>query len=312
MLKRLCVLFILAAIAAMSTPGPFVCGQEAKEPTTIIRAKVDLVDVVFSATYKNGDPVRGLSADDFEVFEDKKAQKIEYFSDLSQSTAIPLTIALLIDTSGSVKDKLDFEKATALEFFKNVLRPNKDLALIIQFDSEVNLVQDFTQNQKDLLRALNSIRAGNSTALYDAIYLAADEKLKGEIGRKAMIVLTDGADTSSKIKEREAIDAAQKSDVLIYGIGVRGDEFGTNFGVLKKFADETGGKFFSPRARFSEIQTAFQSIGEELKGQYSLAYTSGNTKKDGSFRAIEIRCKTAGVRIRARKGYFAPKENSSK
>jgi Ca-activated chloride channel homolog len=247
-----------------------------------------------------------LKAEDFQIFENGEPQKIEYFDLLGKTSEVPLSIALLIDTSGSVKNKLDFEKATASEFFKEVLRPNRDLALIMQFDADVNLVQDFTQRQKDLLDALESLRAGNSTALYDAVFLAADEKLKGEVGRKVMVVITDGDDTSSKMKKEDAIQAAQKNDVLIYGIGVRGDE-STNFGVLKKFAEETGGAFFSPRAKFTEIQDAFRAIGEDIQGQYSLAYSATNKKKDGTFRSIELRCKVHGVRVRARKGYYASK-----
>jgi VWFA-related protein len=279
-----------------------------QEPQTTIRAEVALVNLVFTAMDKNGRPVGGLTPKDFQVFENKQPQEIEYFSDLSKGSDIPLTIALLIDTSGSVKDKLEYEKTTAAEFFTEVLRPNKDLALIIQFDSDVNLVQDFTQKQSDLLNALRSLRAGNSTALYDAIYLAADEKLRDETGRKVMVVITDGEDTSSKLHKEEAIEAAQKSDVLIYGIGVKSNEFPSNFGVLKKFAEETGGAFFSPRARLAEIQSAFRSIGEDIQGQYSLAYSPTNKKKDGTFRAIDLRCKVGGVRIRVRKGYYAPKE----
>ena len=298
------VFLVLSALAAANPPGRSLCGQQTA-PT--IRAEVDLVDVIFTATDRKGQPVRGLQADDFQIFENRQAQKIDYFSDLGRGSPIPLTIALLIDTSGSVKSKLHYEIATASEFFTEVLRPNKDLALIIQFDSEVNLVQDFTQNQDDLLSALNSLKAGNSTALYDAIYLAAQEKLRGETGRKVMVIITDGADTSSRIRKEEAIKTAQKSDVLIYGIGVQSEDYRTDFDVLKKFANETGGMFFSPRASVSEIQAAFRAISEELKGQYSLAYTSGNKKKDGSFRTIEIRCKVDGVRIRARKGYYARK-----
>jgi VWFA-related protein len=279
------------------------------QPQVTIRAEVSLVNVVFTAVDKNGRPVRGLKADDFLIFENKQPQKIEYFSELRKSSEVPLTIALLIDTSGSMKDKIEYEKTTAAEFFTEILRPNRDLALIIQFDSEVNLVQDFTQNQNDLLNALNNLRAGNSTALYDAVYLAADEKLKGETGRKVMVVITDGEDTSSKLRKEDAIEAAQKGDVLIYGIGVRSEQFGSNFGVLKKFAEETGGTFFSPRAKLAEIQAAFRSIGEELQNQYSLAYSSSNKMKDGTFRAIDIRCKAGSVRIRARKGYYAPKTN---
>ncbi len=270
-----------------------------------IRAEVALVNVVFTAVDRNGRHVPGLKADDFMVFEDRKPQKVEYFSELGKGSEVPLTIALLIDTSGSVKSKLGFEKDTAAEFFREVLRKNRDLALIIQFESDVNLVQDFTNDPNQLISSLDTLQAGNSTALYDAIFLAADEKLKGETGRKIIVVITDGEDTSSRLKDKAAIEAAQKSDVLIYGIGVR-SEMGTNFGVLKRFAEETGGVFFSPRARFQEIQAAFRAIGADLQGQYSLAYSSTNPKRDGSFRSIEVRTKVSGVRIRARKGYYAP------
>jgi Ca-activated chloride channel family protein len=204
-----------------------------------------------------------------------------------------------------VKNKLDLEKKTAEQFFKDVLRKHRDLALIIQFDSEVNLIQDFTQDQDRLIKALDSLQAGNSTSLYDAIYLAAEERLKEETGRRVIVVITDGDDTSSKLPKEEAIKAAQQIDALIYGIGVRG-EYGANFSMLKKFADETGGVFFSPQAKALEIQSAFKAIGEDLNGQYSLGYISANTKKDGAFRNIDVRCKIAGIRVRARKGYYAP------
>jgi VWFA-related protein len=301
---RLLVLLIIAAFGVWNLPDNKASGQE-RPP--IIRAEVALVNVVFTAMDNREHSVQGLKADDFQLFEDRKPQKIEYFSELKEGSEVPLTIALLIDTSGSVKEKLDYEKTTAAEFFKEVLRPNRDLALIIQFDSEVNLVQDFTQNQNALLAALSSLRAGNSTSLYDAVYLAAEERLKGEIGRKVMVVITDGDDTASKVRKEDAIEAAQRSDALIYGIGVRSEGYSHNFGVLKKFAEETGGEFFSPRAKLEEIRTAFRSIGEDIRGQYSLAYTSTNQKKDGNFRSIDIRCRVRGVRIRARKGYYAPK-----
>jgi VWFA-related protein len=296
--------FVLLGLGILSVGAPRVSAQD---PQTTIRAEVALVNVVFTAMDRKGRPVHDLKMDDFQIFENKESQTIEYFSALGKASNVPLTIALLIDTSGSVKDKLDFEKATAAEFFKEILRPNKDLALIIQFDADVNLVQDFTQNQNDLLNALDSLKAGNSTALYDAVFLAAEEKLKREVGRKVMVVITDGEDTSSRMRKEDAIQAAQRNDVLIYGIGVQGEEYGTNFGVLKKFAEETGGAFFSPHAKLSEIQEAFRAIGEEIQGQYSLAYSSTNKKKDGSFRSIDLRCKVSGVRVRARKGYYAPK-----
>jgi Ca-activated chloride channel family protein len=277
-----------------------------QDPQATIRTEVALVNVVFTAVDRSNRFVPGLKAEDFQVFEDKKAQKVEYFSDFSKENDVPLTIALLIDTSGSVKNKLEYEKETAAEFFRKVLRKNKDLALIIQFDSDVNLVQDFTEDAERLIRALDALHAGNSTALYDAVYLAVDEKLKAETGRKVIVVITDGEDTSSRLRKEVAIEAAQRSDVLIYGIGVRGD-YGTNFGVLKRFAEDTGGMFFSPRARLDEVQSAFRAIGEDLQGQYSLAYISTNTNRDGLFRTIEIRSKINGIRVRSRKGYYAPK-----
>jgi VWFA-related protein len=278
---------------------------------TTVRTEVSLVNVIFTVVDKYGRLVRGMKKEDFLIFEDKVPQKIEFFSEGGKSGDVPLTIALLIDTSESVKDKLDFEKSTAIEFFKEVLRPNKDLALIIQFDSDVNLVQDFTQNQKDLVKAINSLRAANNTALYDAIYLAAEEKLKLETGRKLMVVITDGEDNASKVRKESAIEAAQKDDVLIYGIGVNSEGYRTNFGVLKKFAEETGGAFFTPHTKFTEIQAAFRSIGEEIQGQYSLGYSSTNKSDTGGFRTIEMRSTVPGLRVRARKGYYASKQSAS-
>jgi VWFA-related protein len=296
------VLLLVSAIGIANGDGA------AQEPQTTIRTEVGLVNIFFTAIDKNGRPVAGLKADDFKLFDNGQRQKIEYFSELGKVSDVPLTIALLIDTSGSVKDKLEYEKATAAEFFQDMLRPQKDLALIIQFDSEVNLVQDFTQNYDYLLNGLQSLKAGNSTSLYDAVFLAADEKLKHETGRKVMVVIADGDDNASKVRKEEAIEAAQRNDVLIYGIGVQTDD--SSFRVLKKFAEETGGAFFSPHAKQSEIQEAFHSIRQDIQGQYSLAYGL-SAKKDGSFHEVEIRSNVGQVRVRHRKGYYAPKATAA-
>ncbi len=300
-----CKFLVVVALAGLALSGSTGLQAFVEDPQGTIRAEVALVNIVFTVTNRNGVPVSGLKAKDFQILEDKLPQTIDYFSELGKETDVPLTIALLIDTSASVRDKLDFEKTTAAEFFTDILRPKKDLALIIQFDSDVNLVQDFTQDKNVLVKALNSLQAGNNTSLYDAIYLAAEDKLKKEIGRKVMVVISDGEDMKSKLGREDAIEAAQRNNVVIYGIGVQTE--GTNFGVLKSFAKETGGAFFSPHATLGEIKYAFQSIGKELQGQYSLAYVSTNKKKDGSYRAIDLRCKTGDVRIRARKGYYAPR-----
>jgi VWFA-related protein len=300
-------LFWVLLVSALGIPAvPGVHAVRAQDAQATIKAEVALVNVFFSAMDRKSKPMPGLREEDFMVFEDGLRQDIQYFADLSREKDMPLTIALLIDTSGSVKNKLEAEQATAAEFFRDILRTKKDLALIIQFDSDVNLVQDFTDDPNTLIRALKTLQAGNTTSLYDAVYLAVNEKLKGEVGRKVIVIITDGDDTSSKLHMEDAIESAQKNDVMIYGIGVRG-EFGAKFGVLKKFAEETGGDFFSPRARFSEIQEAFRAIGTELQGQYSIGYSPSNKKKDGTFRSIEIRSKLNGIKIRARKGYYAPR-----
>jgi Ca-activated chloride channel homolog len=298
--KLILAVFFLLSLIGLSPPISY-----SQEPQATIKAEVALVNVIFSAADKRGKPVAGLKVDDFEVFEDGRAQKIEFFSELNEKSDVPLTIALLIDTSGSVKSKLAYEQETAAEFFRQIIHKSKDLALIIQFDSDVNLVQDFTDDQDRLLNALGSLHAGNSTSLYDAIYLAAEEKLKGETGRKVIVVITDGEDTASKIRKEQAIEAAQRADATVYGIGVE-SEYGVNFGVLKKFAEDTGGEFFHPRARFSDVQAAFQAIGQDLNNRYSVAYTSNHKKKDGTFHSIDVRCKVSGVRVRSRKGYYSP------
>jgi len=307
-MKRFSIWFAFVALLSSNGVG-HLRAQAAKQqvPTPTIRAEVALVNVVFSAVDSRNRLVTGLKREDFLLSEDRQPQTIEYFSEIDEASEVPLTIALLIDTSGSVKAKLEYEKQTAAEFFRSVLRKDKDLALIIQFDSDVNLVQDFTGDVDRLVDAMDGLEAGNSTSLYDAIFLAVEDKLRGEAGRRVIVAVTDGEDTNSRISKKQAIESAQKNDVLIYGIGVRG-EMGANFGVLKEFAEESGGSFFSPRANPEEIRAAFRSIGEELKGQYSLAYRSTNTRRDGAYRTIDLRCTQKGVRIRTRRGYYAPRK----
>jgi VWFA-related protein len=289
-----------------------ICSNGSKmfsqESGAVIRAEVALVNIVFTVLDKEGRHLRGFKQSDFQVFEDKKRQKIEYFNQLGKGSDVPLTIAMLIDTSESVKDKIEIEKATAADFFKEILRPGKDSALIYQFNNDVMLVQDLTKDPEILTKALDKLKAESVTSLNEAVYKAAN-KLSKENGRKIILVISDGDDTGSMIKEPQAIAAAQRGDVVIYGVGVKGTgAIGTNFKALKNFAKETGGVVFTPHSKLSEIQSAFQSIMREIQGQYSLAYVSTNPKKDGTYRTIELRCKTRGVQIHARKGYYAPKE----
>jgi VWFA-related protein len=292
------ILAMLLAVISLSAGSP-------EQQQTTIKAEVALVNVVFSAFDRQNRAVPGLRAEDFFVLEDQAPQTIKYFSAISKGD-LPLTIALLIDTSASIRDRLDDEKQTAAEFLRSVVRKEKDSALLIDFNSEVNLVHDFTHNPEELIAAMQPLRAGGQTALYDAVFIAVDEKLKGQAGRKVIVVITDGDDTASKARRETAIETAQKHDVLIYGIGIRSENHDANFGVLKKFAEETGGRFFPSRPTMGEMQTGFQLIREELQNQYSLAYISTNAARDGAYRSIQVRCKRGGVRIRTRKGYYAP------
>jgi Ca-activated chloride channel homolog len=282
------------------------------KPGMTIRAEVSLVNVPFRAMDGKGRTIASLKAEDFQIFDNGRLQKVEYFSNPEKNAAVPLKIALVMDTSDSVRDKLDFEINTAAEFLNQILRPNMDSAAIIQFDSDVNLVQDFTQNLDALLHALTTLQPGGNTALFDAIYLAAEEKLKNETGRRVIIVISDGADNVSSVRMMEAIASVQRRDVLVYGIGVLCSQcYPADLDALKRFTKETGGMFFSPKAQLSAIREAFRVIGLDIQGQYSLAYTPENIVHDGSFRSLDLRCRVPGVRIRTRKGYYAPSAATS-
>src|SRR5213592_3197787 len=253
-----------------------------------ISVNVDLVNILFTVADKKGKFVTNLRKDDFRVFEDEKAQAITNFS---SETDLPLTIALLVDTSGSIRDKLKFEQEAAIEFFYSTLRRNKDKALVISFDSGVDLLQDFTDDPEVLSEKIRKIRAGGGTSLYDAVYLAASEKLAGQKGRRVVILITDGDDNSSRVSLTETLEAAQRNDVTIYAIstnsaayfGSKEQERGDK--TLKKFSEETGGKAFFP-LKLQDLAGSFLDIHDELRSQYQIGYRPSNAKMDGTFRRI--------------------------
>lgn len=293
--------FALSAAAMAAEPG-----QDPERQPAIIKARVDVVNILATVRDRRGGYVTDLSKDDFSVTEDKVPQEIDFFSFESGENAQPLTIALLIDTSGSVKDKLLFEKQAAMEFFRTTIRSDKDLASIVQFDSDINLVQDFTSDLEILASSLNTVRAGGATKLYDAIYLGTEELLRHQIGRRVMVVLSDGRDTNSDVSQHEAIRTAQLRDVLIFGVGVKSPGSSPDFGVLKDFARSTGGEFYQSKIDLQRLRAAFRKINDEIKNQYSIGYISKNTRRDGSFRSIQIKVKKRGLKVSHRKGYFAP------
>ena len=311
MRKLVILLLVLAVALPASAQRPQEQTQKPKDD--IISVDVNLVDLLVSVADRKGKFITSLKKEDFRIYEDDKLQTITNFS---SETDLPLTIALLVDTSGSIRDKLRFEQEAAIEFFYSTLRRSKDKALVISFDSGVDLLQDFTDNPETLAEAVRKIRAGGGTSLYDAVYLAASEKLSREQGRKVMILITDGDDNSSRTTLQETLEMAQKHNVAIYGISTnsaayfgskeqdRGDK------TLKRFSEDTGGKPFFP-LKIQELAVSFQDIGQELRSQYRIAYRTTNQKPDGTYRRIRIEVSDRNYKAKTRTGYYAPRTTVS-
>jgi Ca-activated chloride channel family protein len=273
------------------------------------RVSVDLVNVLCSIFDKNTNSfVTNLTRDDFTIYEDNQKQEIKNFA---RETNLPLTIAMLIDTSQSVAPKLKFEQEAATNFFQSILR-ERDRAMLVEFDSGVTLLQDFTGDPNKMAKEIRRLRAAGGTALYDAIYRTCDEKLIRETGRKAIIILSDGDDESSDFSLRQAMEMALRAESTIFAISVsKGGFFGVGGSkdgdtVLKDMAQETGGRVFFP-FKIEELDDAFRQINQELRSQYSIGYVSTNPRQDGSYRKIEIKVPERSLKLSYRKGYYAPK-----
>jgi len=273
------------------------------------RVNVDLINVFCSAWNKDTKSfVTHLAQGDFFVYEDGVRQDIRNFA---REASLPLTIALLVDTSQSVAPKLKFEQEAATNFFYTVLKPN-DRAMLVQFDSSVNMVQDFTNEINKLAKQIRTMRAAGNTALFDAIVKTCDEKLIRETGRKTIVILSDGEDSASTETFDRAREMAINAEATIFSISIsRGGFFGTGGDtrqgdrVLKQLAEETGGKALFP-FQVEELEAAFREISQELRSQYNLGYVSSNPKRNGGYRKIEIRLADKNLKLNYRKGYFAP------
>ena len=265
----------------------------------------DKITVLCTVTDKNGLYITHLSKEDFLVKEDGRSQHI---AQVSQETSLPLTLAILIDTSMSVEPILSLEKQTAKQFLQSVLR-EQDLAMIMSFDRNPALATDLTADMKQLEEAIDSISIGQGTSLHDAVYRVCAEKLMAQGGRKAIVLISDGDDTTSQMKFANAIDSVHRADAIVYAISNRiGTEgsFG-NERILKQYAEDTGGRvFFS--GNLQNIKKGFDAIQEELRGQYILSYDSSNPAQDGSYRKLKVLLmKHPELKVRTKKGYFAPK-----
>jgi len=309
----LLLLVLAATVAAQTGQNQTPQNQTRRTDGQTILVDVDLVNIFFTVADNKGRFITNLKKEDFRVFEDDKTQIVTNFS---SETDLPLTIALLVDTSGSIRDKLRFEQEAAIEFFYSTLRRTKDKALIISFDSGVDLLQDFTDDPEVLSEAVRKIRAGGGTSLYDAVYLAVTEKLAEQQGRSVLILISDGDDNSSRISLTETLEAAQKNFITIYSIstnstayfGSREQDRGDK--TLKRFSEETGGKAFFP-FKLQDLAVSFQDIGEELRSQYSVGYRSSNIKTDGTFRRIRIDVADKRYKAKARNGYYAPRASAA-
>jgi VWFA-related protein len=304
--------------------------EEDEPPVTTLKVDVDLVNLFFTVKDKSGVLIPHLTKEDCSVTEDKALQTLKHFQAENNQ---PLTLGILLDTSGSQMRVLPLEQQFGAQFLDRVLK-QKDQAFLVSFDVDVDLLQDFTNSSRMLERAMNKAEintaGGNGsmgvpgigqgpvptigdpkgTLLYDAVYLAANEKLSRETGRKAIIILSDGEDQGSKVKLPAAIAAAQKANVIVYVILIADRGFYGGFGysgdfAMKRMAEETGGRLIDVGNNGNKLQAAFQQIEDELRTQYVASYTPTNGKADGTYRKVAVECKGDGLKVQVRKGYYA-------
>lgn len=322
-MKAVRIILLLSLLPALAwsqsgqQPGPPVPQEEAPP----IRIEVDLVNVVFSVTDNRNRHVADLGPEDFTVYEDGVPQEIKYFN---SETNMPLRIGLLIDTSNSVRPRFQFEQEAAVDFLHTVLRPGTDQAFVLAFDVSPMVVQDLTDDPLDLADAIRRLRAGGGTALYDALYLSCKMRLADGSGndyRKMIILLSDGNDVYSQVTREEALEMCQRHEVTVFTVstsappikytekarhlqnpcdvmGKEGDK------VLKHFAASTGGTAYCPFNTI-DVGRSFERIANELRNQYTIAYTPTNRVRDGSFRSINIETRRRNVNVHHRPGYYA-------
>ncbi len=312
----------LCAALALAVPAlPQSQTQNQGQAPPVIKSEVTLVNLFATVRDKNKRVITDLKQDDFKIFEDGHEEKISFFS---KEMNLPITLGLLLDTSGSEQRNLPTIQEAGSRFIHRALRKG-DEAMVMSFDSDVDLLSDLTDDRGQLDRAISKARinipgggmiAGNpgpiggqqitGTALYDAIYLACGDKLNGEAGRKALVIVTDAEDEGSKVRLEEAIEAAQRTDTVIHILLVVDPRYGGNAGVGHKLAEETGGRMISVRSE-KNIEEAFDQISEELRSQYTLGYYPTNNNKDGKFRKIKVDVNNSEFKVLARKGYYAPR-----
>ena len=282
--------------------------QNKKIPT--VRVRTDEVNVVFTVVDKDGRFVRDLKQDQFRILDNKLPPR--QITNFAAQTDLPLQVGLLIDASNSIRDRFQFEKDAASEFLYEIIRPKSDRAFVLAFDETWDVTQDFTGNIDKLRTGVRAIKAGGGTAMWDSIYFACRDKLMKEPSsgavRRAIILISDGEDNQSRVYRQEAIDMAQRAEVIVYAISTSLVETSTKGDDdLRRLADATGGRAFFPE-KLDDVVTAFSDIQEELRSQYSISYRPDQFVANGQFRPIRIMTDTKKYKVRAKKGYYVPKQ----
>ena len=298
----------LGGLWAADPVAPAPPPQQSDETARIL-VDVTRVNMLFTVTDKKGRFITDLTKEDFEIIESKKIQPIQEFTAESD---LPLRLAILVDTSNSIRDRFKFEQEAAVEFINSVVHPGVDKAMVVSFDSSAELIADLIDDTRRLNGAITSLRPGGGTALYDAIFFACRDKLQQDQPkhkfRRAMVILTDGEDNESRYTRDQALEMAQKADVVIYAISTNithseteGDK------ILKYLTAETGGHAFFP-FKVEDLEQSFENIANELRHQYNVFYRPEPLKTDGLYHTVELRVKgRKDLLVRARKGYYAPK-----
>ena len=301
---------IAIAVAAAGQDPARPAGQVLQsDEATRITVDVTRVNLLFTVTDKKGRFITDLGKDDFEVVEGKRRQTI---SDFAAESDLPLRLGILIDTSNSVRERFKFEQEAASQFIDSVMRTNLDKALVVSFDTSAELVADLINDTDKLTAAIRDLRPGGGTSLYDAIYFACRDKLSQDQPRykfrRAIVIVSDGDDNQSRYTRDQALEMAQKADVVMYAISTNITRIETDGDkVLKYLAQETGGRAFFP-FKVEDLDQSFENIANELRHQYNISYRPEPLKTDGLFHAIDVRVtERKNILVNVRRGYYAPK-----
>ena len=313
----------LALAATVTLAMPAVPQEPAQDQAQgpALKKTVNLVNLFATVRDKSKRIVTDMKAEDFAIFEDNEAQKVAFFS---KESTLPITLGILIDTSGSEQYRLGAEQEAAGQFIERVMKKG-DEAMVMTFDTDVDLLADFSDDRGMIQRAINKARIGavntgvvtpgtipsgansGGTHFYDAVYLACNDKMSTEAGRKALVIITDADDNASKVRLEEAIEAAQRTDTAIHVLLVHDRGFGWRPDVAKRMSDDTGGRSIDVGST-KRLNEAFDQISEELRSQYTLGYYPTNAAKDGRFRKVKVEPTNKEYKVLTRKGYYAPRK----